>query len=791
MKEKFKKHKKLFIILIIVIAGAVAVGGFFLYRKKKQEAELAASMNQPVIESAVRQDIKTSFSVQGRVVGGDTQVPDAAGVSSSVSGTGADSSSTDASASAGTSGNSSAGTSSASGTSSSSGTSASSDVTGEVSADSGNKVKEVFVKVGDTVKAGDPLYSIDMSEVEDSLWLTQQKLALQQRQNALDIAAKKRALTNAQADTADQTRSSNEAVSDAAIDAQAAANAQKQANTDYQTSQIAENSASLSVTSAQVAYEQAKAKAEKAQAAYDEAVATQKKAARAVSNAGTTDSIDTNPDYLEAQADVAEAQNAKTAAENAYTDGQAAYAKIESPSAINREELANLSAAVKTATEKVNAAQKKVSDIELKYNRAKAAAAADARKLQAAKDAADDAVDAAESEKTKAENAVTAAETAYNEAKANLTTAQGNTKEAKSKIDDSATTATSKQRDLTKAQLQAGTDLRAKQSAEATASDDIASTQIDYAEGLLEQQQTIKKAEEQLAKGTIVAGIDGTVTAVNIAPGQTLTSNPVVISNLNSLKAVVDVEEAHIADVFVGQTVYMTTDSTGDETVTGQVTYCAVTPTTDSSSTTSTGTSGTDTSLINSKKKVYYRVEVAITSSIERLRIGMNAKMEFVTAEAKDVISVPNDTIMTDMDGDTCVYVMNTGDGNTDSSDTAGGDSSSTEIPATDENGNQIIGGADGTTDIYVSGDGTSDGTANSSDTAGSGDTMTDSAGNVYHAVKVTTGVTDGNYTEITSGNINEGDSLYGTGMTSDMTGMDGTDSTYTDNSQLLEGIYN
>ena len=785
MKEKFKKHKKLFIILIIVIAGAVAVGGFFLYRKKKQEAELAASMNQPVIESAVRQDIKTSFSVQGRVVGGDTQVPDAAGVSSSVSGTGADSSSTDASASAGTSGNSSAGTSSASGTSSSSGTSASSDVTGEVSADSGNKVKEVFVKVGDTVKAGDPLYSIDMSEVEDSLWLTQQKLALQQRQNALDIAAKKRALTNAQADTADQTRSSNEAVSDAAIDAQAAANAQKQANTDYQTSQIAENSASLSVTSAQVAYEQAKAKAEKAQAAYDEAVATQKKAARAVSNAGTTDSIDTDPDYLEAQADVAEAQNAKTAAENAYTDGQAAYAKIESPSAINREELDNLSAAVKTATEKVNAAQKKVSDIELKYNRAKAAAAADARKLQAAKDAADDAVDAAESEKTKAENAVTAAETAYNEAKANLTTAQGNTKEAKSKIDDSATTATSKQRDLTKAQLQAGTDLRAKQSAEATASDDIASTQIDYAEGLLEQQQTIKKAEEQLAKGTIVAGIDGTVTAVNIAPGQALTSNPVVISNLNSLKAVVDVEEAHIADVFVGQTVYMTTDSTGDETVTGQVTYCAVTPTTDSSSTTSTGTSGTDTSLINSKKKVYYRVEVAITSSIERLRIGMNAKMEFVTAEAKDVISVPNDTIMTDMDGDTCVYVMGAGDGSTDSSDTAGVESSSAEIPATDENGNEIIGGADTGTDIYVEGDGSSD------SASGSSDTMTDSAGNVYYAVKITTGVTDGSYTEITSGNINEGDSLYGTGMTSDMTGIDGTDSTYTDNSQLLEGIYN
>lgn len=773
MKEKFKKHKKLFIILIVVIAGAVAVGGFLLYRKKKQAEELAASMNQPIIESAVRQDIKTSFSVQGRVVGGDTQVPDAAGVSSSVSGTGADSSSTDASASAGTSGNSSAGSSSASGTSSSSGTSASSDVTGEASADSGNKVKEVFVKVGDTVKAGDPLYSIDMSEVEDSLWLTQQKLALQQRQNALDIAAKKRALTNAQADTADQTRSSNEAVSDAAIDAQAAANAQAQANTDYQNNQISENSASLYLTAAKVAYDQAQAKADKAQAALDEANAAATKAGRAVENAGTADSIDTDSDYVDLQAELADAERELTAA------------KVTSNATIT------INPAVTAAQKKVDDINAKMRAIELKYKKASATAAADKKKLQAAKDAADDAVTEATLAKSKADKELTAAETAYNNAKADYEKAQSNTSDSKTKIDTAATDATSKQRDLTKAQIQAGTDARTKQSAEADANAAIASQQISNETGLLDMQDSIRKAQEQLEKGTIVAGIDGTVTAVNVAPGQALTSNPVVISNLNSLKAVVDVEEAHIADVFVGQTVYMTTDSTGDETVTGQVTYCAVTPTTDASSTTSTGTSGTDTSLINSKKKVYYRVEVAITSSIERLRIGMNAKMEFVTAEAKDVISVPNDTIMTDMDGDTCVYVMNTGDGNTDSSDTAGGDSSSTEIPATDENGNQIIGGADGTTDIYVSGDGTSDGTANGSDTAGSGDTMTDSAGNVYHAVKVTTGVTDGNYTEITSGNINEGDSLYGTGASStDTTGTG--DMTYsTTNSDLLEGIYN
>ena len=780
MKEKFKKHKKLFIILIIVIAGAVAVSGFFLYRKKKQAEELAASMNQPVIETAVRQDIKTSFSVQGRIVGGDTQIP-AAAVSSTASTDTADSpAGTDTSASSSSSSGSASSGSSTSSAASSSGDSGS--VSGDIGTGSGNTVKEVFVKVGDTVKAGDPLYSIDMTDVQDSLWLNQQKLALQQRQNALDLAAKKRALSNARADTADQIRNSNETVSDAAIDAQAAADAKNQATSDYQNNQINENSASLYLTAAQVAYDQAKAKADKAQTALDEANAAATKAGRAVDNAGTADSLATDPDYLNAKADLAEAQAKLESAQNDYSDAK--LASTDSSGAIIAD-LSNYSAAVSSAKSEELAAQKKVDEIVLKYNRAQASAAADKKKLQAAKDAADDAVTEATLAKSKADKELTEAETAYNTAKEAYSTAQGNTSDAKKQIQSAADDTKSKNRDLAKTQSQAGADTRTKQSAEADAADAISSQQIANETGLLDMQDTIRKAEEQLAKGTIVAGMDGTVTAVNITPGQAVAANPVVISNLSSLKAVVDVEEAHIADVFVGQNVYMTTDSTGDETVTGQVTYCAVTPTTDSSASAGSGTSGTDTSLITSKKKVYYRVEVAITSSIERLRLGMNAKMEFVTAEAKDAIAVPNDTIMTDMDGDTCVYVMGAGDGSTDSSDTAGVESSSAEIPATDENGNEIIGGADTGTDIYVEGDGSSD------SASGSSDTMTDSAGNVYYAVKITTGVTDGSYTEITSGNINEGDSLYGTGMTSDMTGMDGTDSTYTDNSQLLEGIYN
>ena len=534
---------------------------------------------------------------------------------------------------------------------------------------------------------------------------------------------------------------------------------------DYNKTQQKEYSANGDVFTAKLAYEAAKQKAEDAQTAVDDATKAVTRATRAVENSETTDSLSTDESYVAAQEAVTAAQRKLNSAQDAYDDARKASETVSggdvvvNTGAAVTAELNRLREARDAAKKEYDDAQNEVTDIELQYNKAKSRAAMDAKKLKAAKEAAEDALTEATAAKTKADKELTEAETAYNTAKEAYSTAQGNTSDAKKQIQSAADDTKSKNRDLAKTQSQAGADTRTKQSAEADAADAISSQQIANETGLLDMQDTIRKAEEQLAKGTIVAGMDGTVTAVNITPGQAVAANPVVISNLSSLKAVVDVEEAHIADVFVGQNVYMTTDSTGDETVTGQVTYCAVTPTTDSSASAGSGTSGTDTSLITSKKKVYYRVEVAITSSIERLRLGMNAKMEFVTAEAKDAIAVP--------------------------SDTAGVESSSAEIPATDENGNEIIGGADTGTDIYVEGDGSSD------SASGSSDTMTDSAGNVYYAVKITTGVTDGSYTEITSGNINEGDSLYGTGMTSDMTGMDGTDSTYTDNSQLLEGIYN
>lgn len=615
MKEKVKKHRKL-VLILIVIAAAAALLIFFICRKKKAEREAENAAGDVTMESAVRQDLKNSFTVQGRVVSGDqavSQVSFSAPAAGSTSGT----------EDTGAAGSDSSGGSSQaeSAESSSAGASASASDESAVSTDasSGNTVKEVYVKVGDRVNAGDPLFSIDLSDVQDQLWLDRQKMALQQRQNALDLSAKSRALQNAQADTAQQASDSNRAVAEAAEDVSDAEQAALQANTDYQ---------------GKVAVEAAAKEAlDKAQAAYD--------AARAAANDGSQ----------------SEGQSGLEAAAADLSDARAAY-------------------------------------------------------------------EAAVSDRKALEDTIKAA----------------------------ADAAKTSSRALAKARADVGADDRSKQSAEADARDAVAAQKIANESGLLDMQEAIQKAEEELEKGTIVAGISGTVTAVNIAAGQPVNStSPVVISNLDDLKVAVDVEEAHIADIFVGQNVYLTTDSTGGEILNGQVTYCAAAPTADASS----GTAGTDESgIINSKKKVYYRVEVAVTSSTDRLRVGMNAKMEFVTSEVKDALTVPNDTLQTDGDGDTCVYVLD--------EDSSSGDTHSAGASEDDA--------------------------ADSSD--GSPDIMTDSAGNVYRAVKVTTGVTDGSYTEITSGNIEEGATLYGTGMSMDTSGMSGTDVNYSTNSDLLEGIY-
>ena len=84
------------------------------------------------------------------------------------------------------------------------------------------RVKEVNVKVGDAVKAGDVLYTLDMTDVETQQSVAKQKLANTQAQNDLatkaanrDLSSAKAAQSQTAADSAASVKAANETVNKA------------------------------------------------------------------------------------------------------------------------------------------------------------------------------------------------------------------------------------------------------------------------------------------------------------------------------------------------------------------------------------------------------------------------------------------------------------------------------------------------------------------------------------------------------------------------------------------------
>lgn len=179
--------------------------------------------------------------------------------------------------------------------------------------------------------------------------------------------------------------------------------------------------------------------------------------------------------------------------------------------------------------------------------------------------------------------------------------------------------------------------------------------------GALSSKQEIAKSKEELSKAVVYASQDGTVTNVNVVKGQTYTgTDAIVINNVDNLKATADIDEAQIPQVKVGQKVEIKTDATGDEILTGVVTF--VSPTATKNSTKST--EGDSATASVSKSRATYRVDVAIDGTNENLRLGMTAKMTFVTEEAKNVLVVPTSDIKIDENGGKYV-VLQQADGTT------------------------------------------------------------------------------------------------------------------------------
>lgn len=203
-------------------------------------------------------------------------------------------------------------------------------------------------------------------------------------------------------------------------------------------------------------------------------------------------------------------------------------------------------------------------------------------------------------------------------AEAQLTQTQ-NTLEPRKRAAEAVILAAQAQLDIAQAQL----DLLIAGATEADIA--VAQAQVDQA------QVALDSARLALDRATLKSPFDGTVSEVNVSPGQYAAPQVPVLTLVDdqhfSIEA--DVDEADVGWLQVGQEAEITLDAFPGQTLTGQVT--AILP-----------------SGVLDLGVVSYRVIIAVTSDNLPLRSGMTVSSQIIKQRRQDVLIVSNNAIWID-----------------------------------------------------------------------------------------------------------------------------------------------
>ncbi len=143
----------------------------------------------------------------------------------------------------------------------------------------------------------------------------------------------------------------------------------------------------------------------------------------------------------------------------------------------------------------------------------------------------------------------------------------------------------------------------------------------------------LKQAQDDLAKTTIYAPISGTVSDLNkergeIAIGSQFQEDVImVIAQLGAMEALVNVDENDINAIQIGQPAEISVDAVLGEKITGIVSEIA--------------SSATVPAAGSTVQKTEFEVKIAITSDTAKLRPGMTASADIVTATREKALVVP------------------------------------------------------------------------------------------------------------------------------------------------------
>ena len=173
----------------------------------------------------------------------------------------------------------------------------------------------------------------------------------------------------------------------------------------------------------------------------------------------------------------------------------------------------------------------------------------------------------------------------------------------------------------------------------------VAKVDLKSSRELLKQVEArLDQAKDQLSKTKIVSPINGTVTSLDIKEGETAISSTtniagsslMTIANPESMLAEINVDEADIANVKIGQTAEIIAISFADTPLKGQVESIA------SSAKRAVG-----------RQSYSFAVKLRLDSSLEvNLRPGMSCRAEVFTQDEQSLLAVPIKAVQTQEDND-------------------------------------------------------------------------------------------------------------------------------------------
>lgn len=145
---------------------------------------------------------------------------------------------------------------------------------------------------------------------------------------------------------------------------------------------------------------------------------------------------------------------------------------------------------------------------------------------------------------------------------------------------------------------------------------------------------SLRRSIEQLYKTSIYSPMNGTVTALNVEPGERVLgsgfsqgTNIMTVSDLNNMEASVEVDENDVVLISIGDTARIKVDAFGDKIFKGVVSEI--------------GNSAISSGLGTQDQVVNFNVKLKLVDLDKGLRPGMSCNADIETETIKNVISVP------------------------------------------------------------------------------------------------------------------------------------------------------